>query len=188
MKIIVALGNPGPKYKDTRHNVGFMAVDFILRADEFFQAKPSHEFLSEINTWGEDGNKVIFLKPQTYVNDSGQALNAVLNFYKTKPGGGSIDVAKDLLVIHDDVDLPLGEIRPTESSSAAGHNGVKDIIEKLGTQDFHRIRIGVESRAAKDEIPTDAFVLQNFSDDELKKLQTDVFPNIMAEVQKFIAF
>src|SRR6266403_2690175 len=112
MKLIVGLGNPGEKYKNTRHNAGFMAIDFLLKFDGFMTARPSHEFKSEMFTWqGENGQKVIFLKPQTYMNDSGQALKVICNFYK-------LDFAKDLLVLHDEVDLPLGTIRLAANSSA----------------------------------------------------------------------
>lgn len=179
MKLIVALGNPGDRYKNTRHNAGFLALDFILNFDGFMTARPSKEFKSEIWTWQDGGDKIIFLKPQTYMNDSGQALKVICNFYK-------MDFAKDLIVLHDDTDLPLGTIRLTESSSSAGHNGVQSIIDNLGTQNFKRIRIGVESRQSRDEIPTDAFVLQDFSEAETKMLHEVVFPQILAEVQKFI--
>lgn len=181
MKIIVGLGNPGEKYKDTRHNVGFLALDFLLNdGDGFMKAKPSHEFKSEMFSLEKDGQKIILLKPQTYMNDSGQALKVICNFYK-------IDLKEDLLVVHDEVDLPFGMERLTPSSSAAGHNGVKSIIENLGTQDFHRIRIGVESRASKEEMPTENFVLQNFSAEELEKLKADILPRVKAEIEKFLA-
>jgi PTH1 family peptidyl-tRNA hydrolase len=189
MKIIVGLGNPGERYKNTRHNAGFLAVDFILKFDGYMAARPSHEFKSEVHTLisptaasgqREDGQKIIFLKPQTYMNDSGQALKVICNFYK-------LDYAKELLVLHDEVDLPFGTYRFTDSSSAAGHNGVKSIIENLGTQDFARIRIGVENRANREQMPTDAFVLQDFTPDELQKLNSDIFPKIKDEVEKFLA-
>ncbi len=181
MKLIVGLGNPGEKYTLTRHNAGFLALDYLLNdGDGFMTAKPSHEFKSETFTWSDkNGNKVIFLKPQTYMNDSGEALKVICNFYK-------IDFKTELLVVHDEVDLPFGTIKITESSSAAGHNGIKSIIEKLGTQDFHRIRIGVETRVTRDELPTDAFVLQNFTDEELSKLKATILPNAKAEIVKFI--
>lgn len=113
------------------------------------------------------------------MNDSGQALKVICNFYK-------MDLAQDLLVVHDDVDLPLGELRATASSSAAGHNGIKSIIENLGTQDFHRLRIGVETRASRGELPTEAFVLQNFSAEELEILKTKVFPEVDKQIREFI--
>lgn len=181
MKIVVGLGNPGEQYKNTRHNVGFLALDHLLNdGDGFMTAKPSHEFKSEMYTWkSENGNKIIFLKPQTYMNDSGQALKVICNFYK-------IDPKTELLVVHDEVDLPFGKYQITESSSSAGHNGVKSIIENLGTQDFHRIRIGVESRANKADLPTDAFVLQNFNEEEIPKLQNEILPKIKMEIEEFI--
>lgn len=180
MKIIVGLGNPGEKYKNTRHNAGFLALDFLLSFDGFMDAKPSHEFKSEIFSWlNAEDEKIIFVKPQTYMNDSGQALKVICNFYK-------MNLAADLLVVHDDTDLPFGTIRKADSSSAAGHNGVQSIIDNLGTQDFRRIRIGVETRATRDEMPTDVFVLQNFSDEELKKLREEIFPKVETEIKNFI--
>jgi PTH1 family peptidyl-tRNA hydrolase len=179
MKLVVGLGNPGEKYKPTRHNAGFLAVDFILRDNKYIEAVPSHEFKSEMATFGSGRHKIIFLKPQTYMNDSGQALKVICNFYK-------MDLAEDLLVIHDEADLPFGTIRTTDSSSSAGHNGVQSIIDNLGTQNFHRIRIGVESRVSRNDLPTDAFVLQNFSDEELKKLNEEILPQVKIETEKFI--
>jgi PTH1 family peptidyl-tRNA hydrolase len=185
MKIIVGLGNPGEKYKNTRHNLGFLAIDFILGFDGYITAKPGHDFKSEMFTWQpisenhEPNQKVIFLKPQTYMNDSGLVIKVISNFYK-------IDLQKDLLVIHDEVDLPFGEMKFTESSSAAGHNGIKSIIQEIGTQDFSRLRVGVESRANREDMPTDAFVLQNFTPEQQDQLATDILPKIKLEIEKFI--
>ncbi len=181
MKLIVGLGNPGEKYEKTRHNVGFMAVDYILNdGDDFMREKPSHDFKSEVHTIEMNGKKIIFLKPQTYMNDSGQALRVICNFYK-------LDLKKDLLIIHDEVDLPFGEIRVTDSSSSAGHNGVQSLIDNLGTQDFHRVRVGIETRASRTETSTDAFVLQNFTEDELSKVRKELLPKVEEEVKKFIS-
>lgn len=188
MKLIVGLGNPGDKYKHNRHNVGFMAIDYILNdGDGFMTAVPSREFKSEMFTWlapsaveGQDEkNKVIFLKPQTFMNDSGQALKVICNFYK-------INTQKDLMIVHDEIDLPFGEIRVSKNASDAGHNGVKSIIENLGSQDFLRLRIGVETRNSREELPTEAFVLQNFTDPEIDNLQSEIFPKIKAEIQIFL--
>ncbi len=180
MKLIVGLGNPGEQYKNTRHNAGFLAMDFILNdGDGFMLAKPSHEFKSEVHTLQVGEQKIMFLKPQTYMNDSGQALKVVCNFYK-------MDIRQDLLVLHDDSDLPFGTIRTTDSSSSAGQNGVQSIIDNLGTQDFHRVRIGVETRQSRTDMDTRDFVLQKFTDDELKQLKAEVFLKVKAEVEKFI--
>lgn len=113
------------------------------------------------------------------MNDSGQALRLFCNFYK-------MDFAQDLLIVHDDVDLPFGAIRMAVDSSSAGHKGIESIIEALGTQNFARLRIGVETRQSRDEMPTDAFVLQNFTDEELNKLHKEILPNVKIQIEKFI--
>jgi len=179
MKLIVGLGNPGEKYAKTRHNAGFMAIDFIIAKLGFKPTNFQKKFQSEILEIQIGDKKTIFAKPQTFMNDSGRAVKEICNFYK-------LDVAKDLLVIHDDSDLPFGTIRSTNSSSSAGHNGVKDVIEKLGTQDFQRIRIGVESRTSRDELPTEVFVLQSFSQEEIEKLEKEILPNVYLEIQKYL--
>lgn len=180
MKIIVGLGNKGEKYTYTRHNAGFLALDYFLKTLGNI-APACTKFNSELVEASFGVEKIFFIKPQTFMNLSGDAVSEVVNFYK-------INISKDLLVLHDEIDLPFGSIRHTKSSSPAGHNGVKDIIEKLGTQDFQRIRIGVESRSSRDQIPTDAFVLQNFTNNELKKLTTDVFIKVSEEIKKFLLF
>lgn len=185
MKIVVGLGNPDKKYKQTRHNAGFLMIDGFFghimsdpKTPGSFTVKASNNFHGLIIPLPPVFDAQLF-KPQTFMNESGKAVKEICDFYK-------VDVSKNLLVIHDEVDLPLGTIRATDSSSAAGHNGVADIIEKLGTQNFHRIRIGVESRESRNDIPTDAFVLQNFTDDELKKLHDDVFPKVKTEIENFL--
>jgi len=179
MKILVGLGNPGDKYEHTRHNIGFVAIDFILHyGDVFMTEKPSKEFKSELHTWVSGDKKIMFLKPQTYMNDSGQALKLILNFYK-------IDIAEDLLVIHDEVDLPFGDVRMVASASSAGHKGVQSIIDEIGTQNFHRLRIGVETRKSRQEMPTDAFVLQNFTEEELQKIRQETLPKVWTEAKAF---
>ncbi len=159
MKLIVGLGNPGEKYLKTRHNAGFMALDYILKDKHVISCSSKFDAkICEVH----DPEKTFYIYPQTFMNDSGKAVKQIMDFYKLLPA--------DLVVIHDDVDLPLGTVRTTESSGDAGHNGVKSVIEAMGTQDFKRIRIGIESRADKSALPTDAFVLQEFSDDEIKQI------------------
>lgn len=132
MKVIAGLGNPGSKYDGTRHNIGFGAIDYI-----------AHHFDIKINKLGYkalygqgtiDGEKVILIKPQTFMNLSGTSLIEAMNFYKLEP--------EDLIVIHDDIDLPTGKIRIRTSGSAGGHNGIKDIILHLNSDKFTRIKIG----------------------------------------------
>ena len=162
MQFIIGLGNPGKEYELTRHNVGFMALDFICKLHDVEIVSESKKFDAVIKEIGMvDGSAKNFLVyPQTYMNESGKSVRQILDFYKLTP--------KDILVLHDDVDLPLGTIKFTENSGSAGHNGVSSLIEELGTTEFRRIRIGVESREDKTQLPTDKFVLQNFSEEEVK--------------------
>ena len=133
MKIFVGLGNPTPEYAATKHNVGFMLADKIAAKisatdwREKFNALVAESFL--------DGEKILIVKPQTFMNLSGEAVAPIVNFYK-------IDAA-NLIVAHDDMDLPLGMIRLRPKGSSGGHRGVESIIQLLGTQSFPRVRIGV---------------------------------------------
>lgn len=172
MKLIIGLGNPGEKYELTRHNAGFLAIDEFLKDKQTIACQS--KFDAQICEYHEDGEKVFLVKPQSYMNRSGQVVVELVNFYKLAP-------EKDILIIHDDKDLVFGEIKFTQSSGSAGHNGIKDIISQLGTQNFHRIRIGVESRPANSPIPTDVFVLQKFTEDELMEL-----PNILTRTNQLI--
>jgi len=136
MKLIVGLGNPGKKYQKTRHNAGFMAVDSISDAYNFSEYKKSDKHKAEIaegKIWDE---KVLLTKPQTFMNLTGKSVQSILNFYKIP--------INDLIVIYDDIALPQGSLRIRMSGSAGGHNGMKSIIQELGTEDFVRIRIGIE--------------------------------------------
>lgn len=179
MKIIVGLGNPGIKYHGTRHNIGFSAIDNFLASVDGNLAPACTKFNSELEEVHFGPNKVFFIKPKTFMNNSGQAVAEIVNFYKA-------DLKKDLLVIHDDTDLQFGDIRLTNNSSAAGHNGVQDIIDKLGTQEFNRVRIGAESRESRGEMPTEIFVLQKFTDDEMEKLEKDILPKVNKEIENFL--
>ena len=133
MKLIVGLGNPGKEYDKTRHNTGYMTIDyFASKNNATFKLDTKLEgFISTINI---NGNKVILLKPTTYMNLSGNSISKVLNYYK-------VDV-KDMLVIHDDLDLEVGNIRFRNHGSAGGHNGLKSIIEHIGSN-FNRCKIGI---------------------------------------------
>lgn len=179
MKIVVGLGNPGKKYENTRHNAGFLALDFLILSFGFRISDFQNNFHSLILNEKLNNTKVIFAKPQTFMNNSGEAVKTLCHFYK-------IDVSKNLLVIHDDVDLSLGKFKLTPASSSAGHNGVQNIIEQLGSQEFHRLRLGVNTRNSRSEIDTQDFVLQNFTPEELKQLQEEVLPQAKTTVEKFL--
>ncbi len=159
MKLIVGLGNFEDKYLFTRHNAGFMAVDFFVQSvgENFKQDKKLKSLVAKFRFKGED---VVVIKPLTYMNLSGDAVSAVMNFYK-------ID-KKDVFVIYDDIALDLGRVRFRGSGSDGGHNGIKSIIQHLGTKDFDRLKIGI---GPQPNIPSEAFVLQNFVQDELVALK-----------------
>jgi peptidyl-tRNA hydrolase, PTH1 family len=134
-QLIVGLGNPEPKYDQTRHNIGFMAVDALARAWQLNWAENR-----KFQGWFAEGaiagvNKVKLLKPTTYMNRSGTAIRATIDWYKLPP--------ESVLIIYDEMDLPLGKLRLRLSGSAGGHNGMKSAISHLGTQDFPRLRIGI---------------------------------------------
>ena len=177
MKLIIGLGNPGEKYKQTRHNAGFLALDEFLKDKETINC--ASKFDAQICELQVDGNKLFFIKPQNFMNNSGKVISEIVQFYKVSP-------TTDILIVHDDKDLRLGDVKSTLSSRSAGHNGIEDIFIELGTQDIKRIRIGVESREPGSPIPTDVFVLQNFSDEELKKLHEEIIPNVSKMIAEFI--
>lgn len=184
MKIIVGLGNPGNKYQYTRHNAGFLALDFYLTKHHAIKCESRFQgYVCEMHFTAQGTHeapiKTFFVKPQTYMNKSGLAIREITQFYK-------INIASDLLVVHDEVDLKFGYYKLAFDSRPAGHNGVQNIVDELGTQEFHRIRIGVESRLSRHQSPTDEFVLQNFSNEELALLQEAVFPKIETEIENFI--
>ena len=132
MYVIAGLGNPGREYEGTRHNVGFMTLDAL--ADKYNIDVREKAFKGLIGKGMIEGNKVILVKPQTYMNLSGEAVREAVQFYKIP--------ADHVLVIYDDVSLPVGKLRVRPTGSAGGHNGIKNIIAHLGTQDFPRIKIG----------------------------------------------
>jgi len=134
MRVIIGLGNPGIRYRSTRHNVGFEAIDKLAAAHNI-KLKPNRRFQAHVGEGEINYQEVILVKPMTYMNVSGQAVQAILNFYKLPPSG--------IVVIFDDVSLPVGDIRVRENGSGGGQKGMVDIINRLGTKDFPRVRIGV---------------------------------------------
>ncbi len=147
MFLIVGLGNPEKKYDLTRHNLGFRVLDLLGSADNW-EDKYQSQFLKL--------DDVILAKPLTFMNRSGEAVQEIMKFYP----------AAELIVIHDDLDFPLGAIKIQKNSSAAGHNGVRSIIEALGKQDFIRIRLGIDNPEIRGAVPGEDFVLQKFTAQE----------------------
>lgn len=174
MKLIIGLGNPGKKYSGTRHNIGFEFLDKLKTELDF----PEFEFNKKFNAELSAKKESVLVKPQTFMNLSGEAVKNILSFYKL-----SLD---DITVIHDDKDIALGEYRLADDSSSAGHNGVQNIIDCLDTQKFKRIRIGVGLPAdlsAETLVKAEDFVLQKFSDEELEIIKK-VLDDVLEEVKK----
>lgn len=154
MKLIVGLGNPGKEYDNTRHNIGFMALDHLLG-----NVKYSNKFNALYYETMLSGEKYIFVKPLSYMNLSGKVVIDFMHYYKLN--------INDLLVIQDDLDLDLGKIRIKINSSSGGHNGIKDIISHLKTKEFARIKVGI---AHNRNIDTKDYVLSKLSKSELNDL------------------
>ena len=157
MKLIVGLGNPGVKYELTRHNAGFLMLDFYAQEKGIDIKKVKYKAL--IGEAIINGEKVIFAKPQTFMNLSGDSVLLIADYY-------GID-NEDIFVIYDDISLPMGKIRIRAKGSAGGHNGIKDLILKLDGDDFPRLKIGVSANGDKDLVD---YVLGNFSKNDLKIL------------------
>lgn len=156
MKVVIGLGNPGKKYEKTRHNIGFITVDNLRKKMNISDEREKFQALvSEKNI---DGEKVIFLKPQTFMNLSGNSVIEIVNFYK-------LDPKKDIIVIYDDMDLSFGDIRIREKGSSGGHNGIKSIISHIG-EEFIRIKCGIGAKE-KDAVE---HVLGEFNQTEQKDL------------------
>ena len=156
MPVIVGLGNPGSKYAGTRHNVGFDFLDRFSKAVSIQVGPGKGPFYSGTGVYRRE--KLILVKPTTYMNLSGNAVQQVLHYYKIEP--------EDCLVCYDDLDIPIGKIRLRPDGSAGGHNGIKDIIQKLGTHDFPRLRIGIGNEFSKGQKVN--YVLSRFNSDEKK--------------------
>lgn len=157
--IIVGLGNPGDKYKYTRHNAGFLALSYISQKLNTDITKSKFKALCGECT--VNGKRTLLLLPQTYMNNSGEAVKAAMDFYKIQP--------ENVLVIFDDISLACGKLRIRKNGSAGGHNGIKSIIEHLGTNEFPRIKIGVGEKPHP-EMDLADWVLSSFSADEQKTL------------------
>jgi PTH1 family peptidyl-tRNA hydrolase len=165
--LIIGLGNPGREYKDTRHNIGFMLMDHLADRLEARGMKVQSKAITISALYNE--KKIILAKPQTYMNLSGQSVQGLLNFYKIP--------FENLLVAHDDLDIPFGTIRIRPTGGPGGQRGMADTIEQLGTKDFPRLRLGIGRPPGR--MQAKDYVLQNFSKDEQKLL-----PEILARASE----
>ena len=158
MKLVIGLGNPGKKYERTRHNVGFLVVDYIASQNEVkIRAKRCNALVGE---WSSRGEKVILAKPQVYMNRSGASVKALVREFNASP--------QDIVLVYDDLDLPFGRIRIRSRGSAGGHRGVASIIDSLAAAPFHRVRVGI-GRPPEGMDSAD-YVLEPFSAQEVVDL------------------
>ncbi len=170
MKLIVGLGNPGSEYASTRHNVGWMVIDKL--AEQFGARAWQGKFKGRYSASTIDGAKVGFLKPETFMNLSGESVRAAMDFFKITPA--------DVIVIHDELDLDFGDIRTKVGGGTAGHNGLKSIKQHLGTLDFARVRFGVGHPSDKNRVSS--YVLNDFSKEEAPQL-----PDLLGDAAKATA-
>lgn len=166
MKLLVGLGNPGPKYDRTRHNAGFLIIDKLAEDHKITWEKRQFDgIVARGKIFNED---TYLLKPQTFMNISGRSVAAMLNFYKITP--------QDMVVLHDDVDVPSGKVKARTCGSSGGNNGIRSIIDCLGTDTFHRIKLGVGKPmglGGTEAVPN--WVLGTFSEEELKILYESMY-------------
>ena len=162
IKLVVGLGNPGREYERTRHNVGWWVIDEL--SERFGFSLNREKFKGLYGETRVNDRKVIFLKPLTYMNRSGESVSQFVRFFKLKPS--------EVLLIYDDLDLPLGKVRFRDKGSSAGHRGVQSVIEAIGTQEIPRIKIGIGRPATKEEVVD--YVLSPFSEEELPQIEEAV--------------
>jgi len=172
MKLIVGLGNPGREYNETRHNIGFMVLDYYLQQKDIYLGQ--NKFNGEYTIYHINQESVIFLKPLSYMNLSGEVIAKFVHFYQIK--------IEDIFIIHDDLDLEIGTIKLKSMGSSGGHNGLKNIELMLSTQKYKRLKIGISNNK---NIDTKDYVLGKFKKDELEQLQL-LMPNLVKIIDQFI--
>ncbi len=183
MYFFIGLGNPEEKYQNNRHNVGQMFLDYLVKKLACWQAKKlkDEKYYHIITIQSSTNQSLIFVKPKTYMNQSGLAVKNLLYRFKTlKPS--------NLVIIHDDLDIPLGKFKIQKAVGPKLHNGLESIEKITGTKDFWRIRIGVDNRPPENRLPGETYVLQDFLVEEKKLLENKIFPEIFHQLQtrKFI--
>jgi PTH1 family peptidyl-tRNA hydrolase len=166
MLMIVGLGNPGPKYSETRHNVGFMVLDQLV--DQAGGTFKDSKWEAQLVKTRLGSQEVLFVKPMTFMNLSGKSVRAIASYFQIEP--------EEIVVIHDDLDLEVGRLKMVYDRGAGGHNGIKSIIEHLGTREFVRFRMGIGR--PPEQVPPASFVLSKFAEAELAAVK-QVFPDIV---------
>lgn len=184
MKLIVGLGNPGEKYAKTRHNVGFMMLDYIVmqaKSEKLIVKNHNEKFKTDKYSNAEslkielNGEEILLAKPHTYMNESGVAVQRLVSRY-------TLHVAQELFVIHDDLDIPFGKFKIQKGRGPELHYGVTSVENHLKTKDFWRVRIGIDNRVPKNRIAGIDYTLQNFTSEEFGQLE-NIFKEIWQSLQ-----
>lgn len=173
MKLLVGLGNPGPKYELTRHNAGFLVLD-VLANDSKSKWTMDQKLQGEVCRGSVLGEPCIFLKPITFMNSSGRSVGSVMRFYKIRP--------EDVVVFHDDIDVPAGKVRARSGGGHGGHNGIRSIIGETGVSEFHRIKLGLGR--PPEQWDTADWVLQAMSDEELFLLKGEMVKDVYVRLKQ----
>lgn len=181
MKLLACLGNPGKEYENNRHNAGFMFADYVVNKYQisninYHYDKYLHSEISEIPI---DNKSVFLIKPQTFMNASGESLSACIARFSPR-------ISDDLFVIHDDLDIPLGKFKIQKGEGPKLHNGIESIEKHLKTKDFWRVRIGIDNRNSEKRIDGETYVLQDFTAEEKNILTTDIFPKILSRLKPLL--
>ncbi|MFA6272237.1 MAG: aminoacyl-tRNA hydrolase [Patescibacteria group bacterium] len=176
MKLIVGLGNPGRKYKNTRHNIGWLMLDELIKALAISSFKTVKKFQCDLTQGKFNEEKVILAKPLTFMNNSGKAVSLLKNFYK-------VDL-EDIIIVRDDLDLEFGKYREKQDSGSGGHNGINSIIQYIGSKGFIQIKVGIKNDLLANTDPA-SFVLQKFTLQEKKQLKSQL-PEFVSRIQNFL--
>lgn len=165
--LIIGLGNPGKKYETTPHNAGFLAIETLLKklapGETLQDNSKLHAKIASIH---HNGEKIILAQPTTFMNESGKSVRAIMDFYKIP--------VENIIVLHDEADIPLGTFKEAFDRGAAGHNGIRSIIQHLGTKEFKRLRIGVADETEQQNLPLETYVLKPMSETGLEKLHRTI--------------
>jgi len=175
MKLIIGLGNPGKQYQNTRHSLGQKIIKQFIETFYKTSLTTKNNLSAQICEVGQGSNKTIFVIPTEYMNNSGVSVQKIAQYYKISP--------INIYVVHDDLDLTVGDYKVQFDRGPAGHNGIKSIIEKLGTQQFNRIRVGIAK--PQNNIPIEDYVLQSFPKEELNIID-NLTPKIFEEIQNIL--
>lgn len=173
MRLIFGLGNPDNKYEGTRHNVGFTVVTALAEA----LGEPDFVFKKKFEAEMSEADNFILVRPQTYMNNSGKSVASLAKFYKVSPA--------DIIVVHDDLDIALGEYKIQQGRGPKVHNGIMSIEQHLGSKDFWRVRMGVDSRVDRYAQSGEEYVLGKFSQDENNRLK-EVIKRVVSEIERMI--